>query len=250
MSEIQKNEAQLPNITKETVMNYLRFAGHAQNLNDNELSMFIEISKQFQLNPFKREIYVSKYGSNFSIIVGYEVYIKRAERSGLLDGWKVETFGKVPDLTARVTIVRKDRKLDFVHDVHYSEYVQTTKEGNPNKFWREKPMTMLKKVAISQGFRMCFSDELGGMPYTADEILNEQQLEPFEKVVSKETEQLREDFTTLLDHDALLKFRDKIYPKINTMSDLDLIRGIDWGTNLIEEYRKVGVNGEDNGHIE
>lgn len=32
---------------------------------------------------------------------------------------------------------------------------------------------MIKKVAIAQGFRLCFSDELGGMPYTADEINSE-----------------------------------------------------------------------------
>jgi uncharacterized protein YyaL (SSP411 family) len=29
---------------------------------------------------------------------------------------------------------------------------------------------MIKKVAISQGFRLCFSDELGGMPYTKEEM--------------------------------------------------------------------------------
>ena len=29
---------------------------------------------------------------------------------------------------------------------------------------------MTKKVAIAQGFRLCFPDELGGMPYTADEL--------------------------------------------------------------------------------
>jgi len=29
---------------------------------------------------------------------------------------------------------------------------------------------MTKKVGISQAFRLCFSDELGGMPYTSDEM--------------------------------------------------------------------------------
>jgi hypothetical protein len=29
---------------------------------------------------------------------------------------------------------------------------------------------MIKKVAMAQGFRLCFSDELGGMPYTAEEL--------------------------------------------------------------------------------
>jgi len=54
--------------------------------------------------------------------------------------------------------------------VYYNEYVQRTKEGRPTKFWADKPYTMIKKVAMAQGFRLCFSDELGGMPYTADEL--------------------------------------------------------------------------------
>jgi molecular chaperone DnaK (HSP70) len=29
---------------------------------------------------------------------------------------------------------------------------------------------MTKKVAMAQGFRLCFSDELGGMPYTREEM--------------------------------------------------------------------------------
>ncbi len=39
-----------------------------------------------------------------------------------------------------------------------------------NKFWKEKPSFMLEKVATAIGFRNYFPDELGGMPYTADEL--------------------------------------------------------------------------------
>ena len=151
---------------------YLEATGLVANMTKQQTQQFVEICQAFGLNPFKREIYASKYGENFSIIVGYETYIKRAERSGMLAGWHVTTQGKVEDrsLKAVITIHRKDWGQPFVHEVYYSEYVQTTKDGTPNKFWREKPITMIKKVAIAQGFRMCFSDELGGMPYTSDEI--------------------------------------------------------------------------------
>ena len=36
--------------------------------------------------------------------------------------------------------------------------------------WGSKPRTMIKKVAIAQGFRLAFPVELGGIPYTADEL--------------------------------------------------------------------------------
>ena len=156
----------------ERVKTYLRSMNLASNLTQAEVTQFIEIAQGFGLNPFKREIYASKYGNNFSVIVGYETYIKRAERSGRLAGWNVTTEGGIDDgsLKAVITIHRNDFTHPFVHEVYYVEYVQRTKEGRPTKFWSDKPYTMIKKVAMAQGFRLCFSDELGGMPYTADEL--------------------------------------------------------------------------------
>lgn len=106
-----------------------------------------------------------------SIITGYETYIKEPKETGQLDGWGVTTIESIADknLKAVVTIHRKDRTHHFCLRAEYNEYVQKTKEGNVTKFW-QKANTMIKKVAISQGFQLCFSDELGGMPYTSDEM--------------------------------------------------------------------------------
>ena len=175
MKQIEKSTTNQIDVQK--LQTYLNAMGMSNNLNQNEFQQFVEIAQAFGLNPFKREIYASKYGENFSIIVGFETYIKRAERSGLLSGWHVETFGAVnwqqieqSTLLARITIHRKDFEHPFIHDVHFIEYVGRKRDGSVTKFWKEKPITMTKKVAIAQGFRMCFSDELGGMPYTTEEM--------------------------------------------------------------------------------
>jgi len=161
----------------EKIHKYLNAMNLASNLTRSEVEQFTEIAQSFGLNPFKREIYASKYGNNFSVIVGFETYIKRAERSGLLSGWNVTTSGELnrkdlknSNVKAIITIHRKDFQHSFVHEVEFAEYVQFTKDGSVTKFWREKPLTMIKKVAMAQGFRLCFSDELGGMPYTAEEL--------------------------------------------------------------------------------
>jgi len=158
-------------VTDQILISHLDALGLTSKLNEGEKNTFLQISKAFNLNPFKREIHISKYGDNLSIITGYEVYIKRAERTGQLDGWNATTSGTVEanDLKATVTIYRKDRSHPFVWEALYSECVQKTREGKVTKFW-EKAAFMTKKVAISQGFRLCFSDELAGMPYTADEM--------------------------------------------------------------------------------
>lgn len=158
------------------LVGYLDNLGLTKRLSDGEKNTYLQIAKAFGLNPFKREIHVSKYGDNMSIITGYEVYIKRAERTGQLDGWNATTTGSVAtgDLKATVTIYRKDRTHPFVWEALYDECVQKTRDGKVTQFWT-KAAFMTKKVAISQGFRLCFSDELAGMPYTADEMPAEAQ---------------------------------------------------------------------------
>ena len=163
-------------ISKEKLLNYLKIANVASKLTEQEKLNFIEIAQAYQLNPFKREIYCNCYGSGdnrtTSIITGYEVYIKRAERTGKLDGWKPEVVGNIKDgtLKGKITIYRKDWREPFVHEVYFEEVCQRKKDGQLNAIWSKMPRFMTKKVAIAQGFRLCFSDELGGMPYTADEL--------------------------------------------------------------------------------
>lgn len=171
-----KNELQVSSeLNTAKLVEYLDVMGISPKLTEAEKTQFLNIAILNGLNPFKREIFCTVYGEGqykqLSIITGYEVYIKRAERSGQLDGWHATTTGSVStnDLKATVTIYRKDRQHPFVWEVFYDECVQKTKAGVVTKFW-EKANFMTKKVAISQAFRLCFSDELGGMPYTSDEM--------------------------------------------------------------------------------
>jgi len=175
-----KKELQHVSNDLEKIGTYLETMNLTGKLTKSEVQQFVEISQAFGLNPFKREIYASKFGDKFSIIVGFETYIKRAERTGKLSGWSVTTFGDInrqnvadSKIKAVITINRKDWEHPFIHEVWFEEYAQKTNAGVLNRFWREKPVTMIKKVAMSQGFRLCFSDELGGMPYTDEEIGND-----------------------------------------------------------------------------
>jgi phage recombination protein Bet len=174
--EPQKERAVAERITEAKLVSWMESFGLAKQLLPNEKKQFIEIATAYQLNPFKREIYCNAYGEGqyrqLSIITGYEVYLKRAERTGDLAGWNCTTEGSVEkkDLRAIITIHRKSWNMPLVHEVEYSEYIQTKKDGTPTKFWSGKPKTMIKKVAMAQGFRLAFPDELGGMPYTSDEL--------------------------------------------------------------------------------
>lgn len=236
-------------IPMEKIQSYLDSMSLTANLTKAESRQFIEIAMAYGLNPFKREIYATKYGNNFSIIVGFETYLKRAERSGLLSGWKVETTGTInkqnvadSDITATITIHRKDWNEPFVHSVYFAEYVQRRADGQPNKFWKEKPLTMIKKVAMAQGFRLCFSDENGGLPYTSEEIGTDQMMEvqvaysntksiPVEPVAQIEAAKPAESFEAKAGRGRPKKAvvsidMDKVKAKVTTATDLETLRQV------------------------
>lgn len=176
------------NVSSEDTMKkakeYLALVG--QNVPQEEAKRFLELCKAFNLNPFEREIYLVSYGKQVNIIIGYEAYLKRAERSGKLDGWKVWTEGKIEDgtLKACIEVKRKDWSEPFYHEVYFSEYKQDT------HIWKTKPITMIKKVAIAQGFRLAFPEETGGLPYTQDEFTD---VSSQSEVIEAEVEQVKRE---------------------------------------------------------
>ncbi len=161
-------------VQKQTLLDYLTTFGLASQLTQEEKLQFIEVAQAFRLNPFKREIHVAVYGEGeyrrMSIVVGYQVYLDRAERTGQLDGWRAWVEGQGEDMKALVEIHRKDWHSPFVHEVYWKEAVQRKRDGTPTSFWTKMPKFQLKKVAISQGFRLAFPSELGGMPYDPAEL--------------------------------------------------------------------------------
>ena len=195
MSESVVNEKALvkdkaPSIEKLT--EWLDVFGRGKQLPDHVKKLFLEICGAYHLNPFKKEIHLVPFWNkatkqyDYAPIIGYEVYLKRAERTQLLDGWECHTEGELninnttyPE-RAVVTIWRKDRSKPLIWSVLFSEVAQWAKDAKTGKeyltsFWHSQPDFQLKKVAISQGMRLDFPDELGGMayeyPYT-DEMEN------------------------------------------------------------------------------
>lgn len=149
------------------------------NLPQEQKALFLNACVAYKLNPFKREIYAIPFKDKFNIIVGFETYLKRAERTGKLSGWKVWTEGSGADIKAVIEIHRKDFEFPFVHEVYLAEY------STGQAMWAKAPKTMIKKVAMSQGFRLCFPDELGGLPYTHEEIIETLENESANQITEK-----------------------------------------------------------------
>ena len=153
---------QVPVISEETIEKFL--SASQSKLLPEEKTMFSHIARALNLNPFLRQIYVIAYntqqGRKLSIVVSYMEYIKRALRTGLVNGWHAEPLydkdGKLDG--SKIIILRKDWATPFEWTVRFSEF------DKRNSIWQQQPSFQITKVAISQGFRLCFPEETADLP--------------------------------------------------------------------------------------
>lgn len=149
------------------------------NVSDQDLVQFISICKFNQLNPFLGEAYLVKYGATpATMIVSKEALLKRADACDNYDGMEAGIIvlrdGKVVELEGCffsekdvlvggwAKVYRSDRRFPTVAKVRLDEY------DKKQSIWKEKPSTMISKVAKVQALREAFPAQLGAM-YTAEE---------------------------------------------------------------------------------
>lgn len=184
MSDVAVHESAIrpmPELTLEIVKKFI-----CPTATDQEAYAFLQLCKAQSLNPFLREAYLIKYGTEAaSIVVGKETFTKRADRLPQYNGFKAGLIllsgGNViyregSFFTSAETLLggwaevyRSDRSIPYRNEVRLEEYQGRTKAGEITKMWREKPATMIRKVPLMQSLREAFPDEFGGM-YGAEEI--------------------------------------------------------------------------------
>ena len=191
MNKIEQVE--IEQVKEEDIKKFIKAHGLDKKLGIDQQVIFIETCKTANLNPWKTEIYATVYSdrntgkAQLKTVTAYTVYLQRAEASGLLNGWDTKMVTEAADKRGEkcvITIYRKDRERPFSHAVYMKEYV-----GNGG-LWKNKPVTMLTKVATSQGFRLCFPLQLASMPYTAEEMpesFSEHAVKPKTQETAQET---------------------------------------------------------------
>ena len=157
---------------------------------DSDINWLLTTAHAWGLDPSKREVYLVTHGYKPTIVVGYQVYLKRT--AGYCAGWTVKAFHlkRLEDRTdeepidgtmfkdrnylngciARVLIRRRTGEEPFTWEALFAECAPPTWKADGNGMWNHRPIFMLKKNAVSQAFRMCFADIIGGLPYAAEEL--------------------------------------------------------------------------------
>ncbi len=172
-----------PSIVKNYLVN-----GNGENITNQEVNYFMHLCRARKLNPFTKEVYLIKYGSQpATMVVSRDALEKRAIQHKDYDGKKVGLYvlnketnalekrdstiymkDREEIVGAWCTVYRKNWTNPVTVEVNFEEYIQRTKDGNPNTNWTNRPVTMITKVAKAQALREAFIEDLEGM-YEAEE---------------------------------------------------------------------------------
>jgi phage recombination protein Bet len=170
--------------TFDEVATYVKY--HAPDATQAEIEEFFNYCRIRSLSPY--DVHFIKWGKTQkpTIVVGKDAFLKRAERSKQLDGYKagviVEKDGKIQYKDGAFYIRDKEElvggwaevyRKDFSHpvrtEVSLDEYLRVKKDGSVMENWAKMPATMIRKVALVQALREAFPGEMSGM-YVAEEM--------------------------------------------------------------------------------
>lgn len=134
-------------LTFDTVKRYL-VSGDATKVNDEEVVLFMKLCESQKLNPFRKDAYLIKYGDEpATIVVSKDVFIRRAQKSGLCNGWRAGIVVRHSDGTVEyregallldgeqlvggwAEVYRKDWQVPLKVTVSISEYMKKKKMDN------------------------------------------------------------------------------------------------------------------------
>lgn len=172
-----------------------------------EFKFFTELCKARKLNPFLKEAYCIKFGSQpAQIVVGKDAILKRAiihpDYDGMESGIIIQNIESKEVAERKGTfylkdeeklvggwakVYRKNWKYPTYCSVAFDEVANKKKDGSLNSNWAGKGATMVEKVAKVRALRETFIEDLSGM-YDADETNAPAPEAPSEPVIIEQAE--------------------------------------------------------------
>lgn len=250
----------------------------APNLSDTEFQIFVGMGKATGLNPFTREMWAVKYDKNAAaqIFIGRDGYRKAAQAHSEYDYHQADAVYQ----NDKFEVVNGEVKHSYnladrgrlvgaycIAKRHKSSrpiyvFAEISEYSTGRSVWKDKPATMIKKVAESQCLRACFQDLLGGT-YAEEEMdranqkasADDDQIADLKKNLKKEPIDITPTLATVQQISDIHKFMaikgfhgerlDKAMQHYNVHVIEELTT--DQAQDFINKLNKIDKNGEKHG---
>lgn len=156
---VEANQSQVSTYNKEQVELVKNTV--AKGATDDELKMFMYLASQYNLDPFKKEIWFMKYSGQTTIMTSRDGYLKYAQASSEFEGLisfvvkEGDTF-EIDASEYKVThkfgikrgnIIGAWAKCDRAGKKPFISYVDFKEYNQRNRVWNKYPSAMIQKVA-------------------------------------------------------------------------------------------------------
>ena len=181
-------------------------------LSDDQISLFLMVSKERNLKPELRQIYaVPRYNRNtgrneMTIQVSIDGFRLVAERTGKYSPGRPTQFhtDEKGNLTGATVYVKKLTADGTWHEVSATAFLAEYKPSGDNSFWNKMPSVMIEKCAEARALRRAFPGDFSGI-YCEDEMDQTKEVEkpakPVIPVISPDKAQEIENY--LKGHDEI-----------------------------------------------
>lgn len=173
-------------LTPDVVRNFL-VQGKKELVSSQELMYFMNVCRARKLNPFIKDCYLIKYGSDpAAIVTSVDYFRKNARKAPDCKGWQAGiVILQNGEITCREgSLILENETLvggwaealpegwnkPKRHTINLAGYIKKKRDGTVTRFWEsDKQPDMIAKVAESQLLRQLWGEETTGM-YSAEEM--------------------------------------------------------------------------------
>lgn len=153
-----------------------------------DIAFFVGMAQAKGLDIWNEDIHMipfqGKAGRRYAPVTNYQIYLDRADQSGVWDGMDIQFDDEENPKRCTVTIYRKDWSRPGKRTTLLKDVMRCKKDGSPMALWATRTRQMFEKCAVVAALRF-YIPACRRMPYIEAEISDSNVYQPQVQQISQ-----------------------------------------------------------------